>query len=206
MRKKFEQQLSIDILPISEVKIEINKRDELPPILQSLQYIFVTPELNKAVFQILEESILEGKKKTGRRGLDLWQILVLGVVRQGMDLNYDRLRDMANNHVTIRQILGLPPVCEENQKFPYTTIKDNVNLLNAETIEKINEIVVKAGHKMLKKKDEKLEVKADTYVLETNVHFPTDISLLWDSSRKCLDLIEDLDNELNLSGWRKLKF
>lgn len=133
------------------------------------------------------------KKKTGRRSLDLWQIFVLGVVRQRMDFNYDGLFDLANNHKLIRQMMGLPVLCEETKNFAYTTIKDNVNLLNAETIEKINEIVVKAGHKMLKKKDEKLEVKADTYVLETNVHFPTDISLLWDSSRKCLDLIEDLD-------------
>ena len=80
MRKRFEQQYSIDLLPISEVKIKENKRDELPPILQALQYVFVTPELNKEVFRIMEESILKGKKKTGRTGMDLWHIFVLGVV------------------------------------------------------------------------------------------------------------------------------
>ena len=44
----------------------------------------------------MEESILKGKKKTDRTGMDLWQILVLGVVRMGLDLNYDRLCDTAN--------------------------------------------------------------------------------------------------------------
>jgi len=31
----------------------------------------------------------------------------------------------------------------------------------------------------------------DTYVLEANVHFPTDMNLLWDAGRKSLDTIED---------------
>lgn len=43
---------------------------------------------------------------------------------------------------------------------------------------------------MVKKKDEGLRIKADTYVLESDVHFPTDMNLLWDASRKSLDVIE----------------
>jgi len=38
------------------------------------------------------------------------------------------------------------------KKFSYTTIKDNVQLLDEATIAKINEVVVKAGHQLLKKK------------------------------------------------------
>ncbi len=41
----------------------------------------------------------------------------------------------------------------------------------------------------------------DTYVLETNVHFPTDLNLLWDAQRKCLDGVEQLSGRLK--GWRK---
>jgi len=205
MRKKFEQQLSIDITPINDIKIKDNKRDELPPTLLALQHIFVTPELNHEVFAIMEEAILKGKKKTGRKGLDLWQILVLGVVRMTLDLNYERLLDLSNNHMLIRQIMGIRPICEEGKEFAYTTIADNVKLLDEATIDKISAIVVKAGHQIVKKNEEKLSIKADTYVLETNVHFPSDISLLWDSARKCLDIIEDLDEEYPIAGWRKLK-
>ena len=32
-------------------------------------------------------------------------------------------------------------------------------------------------------------------MVETDVHFPTDINLLWDSGRKCLDMIEKLLEE-----------
>jgi len=109
MRKRFEQQYSIDLIPISEVKIKENKRDKLPPILQALQYIFITPELNQAVFNIMEDAILKDKKKTGRTGMDLLHRLVLGVVRMGMDINFDRLHDLSNHHKLIRKIMGVEP-------------------------------------------------------------------------------------------------
>jgi len=148
---------------------------------------------------------MKGKKRTGRKGLDLWHILVLGVVRMSLGTNYDRLLDLSNNHMLIRQVMGIRPVCEEGKEFAYTTIHDNVILLNEQTLEKINTIVVKAGHQILKKKEEKLAIKADTYVLEANVHFPSDISLLLDSARKCFDIIEDLGENYQIKGWRKTK-
>jgi transposase, IS5 family len=48
-------------------------------------------------------------------------------------------------------------------------------------------------------------LKTDSYALETNVHFPTDLNLLWDSLRKCLDMIEKLQAITPLKGWRKIK-
>ena len=51
-----------------------------------------------------------------------------------------------------------------------------------------------------------LEVKVDSYVLETDVHFPTDLNLLWDAGRKCVDLIEGYHAAgYELPGWRKAK-
>jgi len=49
-------------------------------------------------------------------------------------------------------------------------------------------------------------VKVDSYVLETDVYFPTVLNLLWDAGRKCVDLIEGLlASGCDLPGWRKLK-
>ncbi len=51
-----------------------------------------------------------------------------------------------------------------------------------------------------------LEIKVDTYVLETDVHFPTDLNLLWDAGRKCVDLVEGLlASGYDLPGWRQCK-
>jgi IS5 family transposase len=40
-------------------------------------------------------------------------------------------------------------------------------------------------------------------LLETNVHFPTDLNLLWDACRKCLILLPRLARQQNRPGWRK---
>lgn len=208
MRKRFEQQLSVDIIPIPLVKIPAYKRDELPPTLLALQFIFIDQELNQEVFIILEDAILKGKKETGCTGMDLWHILVLGVVRMTLDINYDRLWDMANHHKLIRQIMGIESTngFGDEKLIPYNTIRENVSLLDDATMYKINTLVVKAGHQIVKKKEEKLNVKVDTYVMESNVHFPSDISLLWDAGRKSTQIIMDFEKEFNLKGWRKSKF
>ena len=79
MRKKIEQQRRFGVIPISEVKLPLKSRDELPPILMALQHIYTTPELKAEVFQIVEEKVMGGKKKTGRYGMELRHILVLSV-------------------------------------------------------------------------------------------------------------------------------
>jgi hypothetical protein len=73
-------------------------------------------------------------------------------------------------------------------------------------LQEVNQLIVAAGHQLLKKKEEEiLRLKTDSYALETNVHFPTDLNLLWDSSRKCIDVVKLLKEVSRLKGWRKIK-
>lgn len=50
-----------------------------------------------------------------------------------------------------------------------------------------------------------LKLKSDTFAVESNIHFPTDLNLLWDSVRKCLDTIKLLNNHVVIGGWRKVQ-
>ena len=212
MRKRFEQKLTFRTRPIADVNLNFKSRDELPPILMALQYIFVTPELNERVFEILERDVFPANKKNvGRKGMDLWHILVLGVVRHAMGTNWDKLHYMANSDEYIRSIMGVYQTAfadGEKIEFNYQTILDNVSHLNEDTLLEINQVIVEAGYSILKKKEEEvLRLKTDSYAVEANVHFPTDLNLLWDSIRKCLDLIKALKEELPaIKGWRKLKY
>jgi transposase, IS5 family len=209
MRYRFQQQTTLGITPVSEVKFPLRSRDELPPVLKALQHIFVTPELNEKVFALLEKKVLKDKKKTGRRGMDLWHILVLAVVRHTLDTNWDRLEDMANFHKLLRQILGIhvEKFGIEEMEFAYQTIVDNVSHIDEELLHQINLMVVEHGHNLFKKKEEQtsLQLKTDSYALETNVHFPTDLNLLHDSLRKGLDTVEKLMELSGVKGWRKIK-
>ena len=211
MRQRFEQQMNLRTVAISDVKFPLKSRDELPPVLMALQYIFVTPELNEKVFELLEKKISSGKKKTGRKGMDLWHILVLAVVRNACGTNWDTLETWANHHELVRRVMGVHATAfieDEKIEFNYQTILDNVSLIDEDLLQQINLLVVDAGHKVVKKKeDEALKLKTDSYALETNVHFPTDLNLLWDSSRKCLDMVKTLQeiSSSSLKGWRKIK-
>ena len=212
MRHHFQTQPDLQITPIDKIRLPLRSRDELPPILAGLQWIWMQPTLKAEIFALLEAKILAGKKVTGRTGMDLWQILVLGVVRLGLDADWDRMEDMANHHLLVRQMLGVPatPWGTNEKMFGHQTLRDNVALLDDELLQGINARVAAAGREVFAKKDgaplAALEVKVDSYVLETDVHFPTDFSLLWDAGRKCVDWIEKLcRGGCALPGWRKAK-
>ena len=50
-----------------------------------------------------------------------------------------------------------------------------------------------------------LAIKVDSFAVEKDVHFPTDMNLLWDSGRKCLSIIDLLRKEhFTLPAWRQL--
>ena len=105
--------------------------------------------------------------------MDLWQILVLGVVRLGLDADYDRLEHLANYDSLLRQMLGVPitPWGANPRVFAHQTLRDNVALLDDAVLQEINARVAAAGRVIVKKKDpapaEPLRIKVDTYVLET---------------------------------------
>jgi len=68
MRQRFEQQMNLRTVAISDVKFSLKSRDELPPVLMALQYIFITPELNEKVFALLEKKILQRQKENRQKG------------------------------------------------------------------------------------------------------------------------------------------
>lgn len=213
MRQHFSPQTALDLVPIENIVLPLKSRDELPPILAGLRWIWTHPTLKAEIFALLEAKILAGKQATGRTGMDLWQILVLGTVRLGLDADYDRLEHLANYDTLLRQMLGVAvaPWGADPRVFAHQTLRDNVALLDEATLREINARVAAAGRAVFKKNDrapaEPLALKVDTYVLETDVHFPTDLNLLWDAGRKCLHLIEKYRAQFGyaLPGWRKAK-
>ena len=157
MRKRFSVQLELGQKAIEEVKIPTNSRDELPPILSALQWIFETPAVNELIFELLEKKVRGEKKQTGRPGMDYWQILVLGVVRLGLDCDYDRLGHVANYDMLVRQIMGLSPSISDDgsKQFHAKTLCENINHVDDELLSRINAIIAEHGRKMIKKKTAK---------------------------------------------------
>ena len=151
MRKRFALQHELGVTAIEDIIIPAKSRDELPPVLMALQYIFVTEEISEEVFALLEQHIQI--KKMGREGLSLWEILVLGVVRLTLDTNYDRLEHIANYDSLVRELLGIKDKFgKEKKQYSMTSLKENIRYIDEAFLVKVNEIIVKAGHSLLKKK------------------------------------------------------
>lgn len=205
MRQRFECQTDLGQTPIAQVVIPLKSRDELPPVLAGLQWIFRTPGVNHAVFDLLEKKVLDGKlPHTGRPGMDLWHILVLGVVRLCLDCDYDRIEHIARYDLLVRQIMGMPEFGVDPVPLHHRTISDNICHVDADLLAAINALVVMHGQPLLKKNAaEKLELKTDSYVLETNVHYPTDTNLLYDAARKSIAILVPLSLRHDVGGWRK---
>ena len=157
MREKFKQSPDLFTIPISKAPFpEKLSRDESPILLKGLQSIYLDAELNQQVFDLLSQSI---NNKTGsgqgRKGMGLWEIFVLAVMRNGLNINYDKLHYLTNYDQLMRCVMGIGTEIsriKSGKEYSLTTVKENVSLLDIDTINSINELVVAHGHRIVKKK------------------------------------------------------
>ena len=91
--------------------------------------------------------------------MTIWEVIVLSVIRLTLKTNYDRLLWIANYDKCVRELMGV----ESNdfgfsgpaKKYSLTALKENIALLQLDTIEKINVLVLEVGQGYLKKKTKK---------------------------------------------------
>jgi hypothetical protein len=210
MRTVIDAQMRFGQTEIADIVLDPKSRDDIPQLLRGLQHIYTDLPLREGVFKILEEVLpdrvgAEGKvdPKTGRPGMAQWTILVLGVLRLGLNADYDRIQELANQHATIRQMMGHGDWADD-YRYELQTLKDNLRLFTPAILERISQAVVNAGHQALKKSpDDGLNARGDSFVVETHVHFPTDINLLHDAVRKVIEGYADLSEAHGLAGWRQ---
>ena len=152
MRVLIHRQLKIGETDIGSIEFDSRSRDEIPKLLRGLQHIYCTPDLNEKVFSILQDVVPKGTDiNTGRPGMELWKILVLGSLRLICNWDYDKLKEISDNHKTLRQMLG-HGLYDDDKSYPVQTLKDNIELLTPEVLDRINHVVVEAGNKQLPKK------------------------------------------------------
>lgn len=203
MRKIIENQLKIGQVDISNIELDLRSRDEIPQLLSGLQAIYKDRSTRQRVFEILEQIVPDDiDAGNGRPGMDLWSILVLGTLRLNCNWDYDKLLEIANNHKTVREFLG-HTIYEFGEQYALQTLKDNISLFTPEHIDQINKVVVKAGYKMLGYDKKSIKGRCDSFVVETDVHYPTDINLLWDAIRKVITLIAMECFPLGITEWRQ---
>jgi hypothetical protein len=210
MRQIIDPQFHLGEQDIAAIELDLRSRDDIPRILRGLQFIYTEAAVRERVFAILAEVLPERSDgpglvsaDTGRPGLSQWRILVLGTLRLGLNADFDRVQELANQHTTIRQMLGHSDWADDT-RYALQTLKDNLRLFTPEILDRINQEVVRAGHALVKKSpDDALAVRVDSFVVETDVHFPTDLNLLADAVRKAIETSAHLCEQAHFSDWRQ---
>jgi hypothetical protein len=201
MRKPLSEQQRLDCDAINNVKLNLNCRDEIIPILAALQHIYSTPAVRDEILRLIAADVNQNSRRDiGREGFDDWQILVLAAVRLGCDLDYDKLQDLAEQHRNLRHIMGIGD-WDDDTSFNWRRIRNTLCLLKPETLAKINQLIVSEGHMIAP--EAKKEVRADSFVIETNIHYPTESSLILDGITKILALCALISTQCDIPGWRQ---
>lgn len=203
MRKIAETQTDMMNFGVESIKINIHCRDEVPTLLLGLQELYRHPEIIGKILHftatILPEKV---SLDLGRPGMSVWQIMVLGYIRLSCNMDFDKLADLASNHKTLR--LFLHENKESNIQYARQTLVDNISLFTPAIVLMINDELAKLLHSLVGSDGPK-ECRIDSFVVETDVHFPTDLSLMWDGVRTVIRLCRDASLDYNINGWRESK-
>lgn len=196
MRKDFDRQLKLDVPPLDQIDFDPTSRHELEAILMALKHIYDSKPAVQSILRLIARDV--GDAALGCEGLAYWEILVLAAVRLGGDLDYDALADLATNHRKLRALMGVGDW--QTKKYARSTIHDNVKKLQPETLRAISRVIVGLGHKLEPKAIER--VRGDSFVVQTNIHYPTDANLIVDGVRTVLRLSSHLGRALSLRTYQ----
>ncbi len=119
----------------------------------------------------------ERRADTGRRGLSGDQVLRIALLKQIHGLSYRELEFHLQDSAAFRSFVGLGL-----GDWPrFQTLQDNVKRIRPETWEAIHRALIGLARREGIERGE--TIRADTTVVEANIHEPADSALLWDSVR-----------------------
>jgi transposase, IS5 family len=201
MRIAFDPQLRFDCPAVAEVRLNTECRDEIIPILRALQHIYTQTPLRDQLLQAVAFDVnATASPDLGRPGMDYWSILVLAAVRLGCNLDYDRLQNLAEEHRSLRLIMGVGG-WDDDISFDWRCLRDNITLLSPDTIERLNHRIVAEGHRLVP--DAAHKVRCDSFVVAADIHHPTDSGLIGDGLRTIIRTSRRLADLLGQAGWRQ---
>jgi transposase, IS5 family len=146
------------------------------------------------LIECIRRDLVRGLKKpgSGRSGLTPSQILRSLVLMRLKNWDYRELRERIADGLTLRQFTDFycAPV-PKHDAFQRSFVR-----LTPQTLKEINELVVRAAVELGLEDGAKLRV--DTTVVQTDIHHPTDNTLLWDVVRVITRLVGRLAKALKL--------
>lgn len=177
------QRLQLFLRP---AQVETKQADELAEIGRILDR---APGIKEIFEEVLQEVNHGKSSKTGRDGLTAEQIVRLGILRARTGASYRGLEHMTADSLSVRAFLNLAP----GVGLKKSSINSNLKCVSEATWRKINDCI--KGVALSDGMEDGKSLRGDTTTTKTNIHHPTDASLLFDSVRVLTRTIN------RLKGW-----
>jgi IS5 family transposase len=166
MRQKFTPQMSL-FNPIGRNSI-VKELEQVSRVLDA------NPRLMDLVFQDLTAT---SRSDTGRKGMTAEQVLRSAVLKQYRELTYEELAFHLEDSDAFRTFSRL-----EMGQYPSKSIlQENIKAIREETWEAIHAEII--GYAQREKIETGRTVRIDSTAVETDIHHPTDSTLLSDGIR-----------------------
>jgi transposase, IS5 family len=162
---------------------------QLDPLLQGVVTFL---DDHAALVEQVRQDLERGLKNpnTGRSGITPSQTLRSLILMRVKNWDYRELRERINDGYTLRSFTDFD--CRPVPK--HDAFNRAFNRLTPATLQAINRAVVQ-GAVQLGLEDGR-QLRVDTTVVETDIHYPTDATLLWDTVRTVTRLVDKLHDQL----------
>jgi IS5 family transposase len=183
MSRTLDPQLSFADLELRRLGVHLD------PVLQGIDTFL---QQHSALIEHVRLDLERGLKKpgAGRNGITASQTLRSLTLMRVKNWDYRELRERINDGYTLRGFTQF-----DSHVVPkHDAFNRAFNRLTPATLQAINQAVIQASVQLGLEDGKKLRV--DTTVVETNIHYPTDATLLWDSVRTITRLVDDLHDKL----------
>jgi IS5 family transposase len=168
MREKSKKQL-----PLMHLSLDHPQARELERISHIL-------DAEPTIADLVHQDLCQGHelRDTGAHGMSAEQVLRAAIVKQMFGFSYELLPFHLADSISFRAFCRIGIA---DKGFQKSAIAKNIKRLSAPTYERINRILVGRGNEQQVEKGR--QVRMDCTVVESNIHAPTDSSLLFDSVR-----------------------
>src|SRR3981189_595454 len=170
----------------------------LEPVLQAISDFL---DVQQNVIERVRSDLVRGLKNaaTGRSGLTPQQVLRSLVLMRVKNWDYRELRERIADGYTLRQFTDF-----HSRRVPrHDAFHRGFTRLTPATLKAINELVVAAAVDL--ELEDGRQLRVDTTVVQTDIHHPTDSTLLWDVVRVVTRLVGRLAEALGrprIKGFR----
>ena len=186
MRTKSTKQRYFDFSRKSSIKVVNEYRNKYKIMSQLLDD---NPQLVSLVHQDLAKMLSQSKhgRKSEYTSKQILRSLLVMFIEQD---SYRQVVIRIENSEFLRSFvgLGIKPMMD------YSFLNKAFGILSDKTWQTMNRVLARYAKQQEKISSEK--VRLDTTVYETNIHYPTDSSLLWDSFRTLARLLQQIQQEL----------